>query len=61
MHTLVELRGNIPSFIHISDGKLQDVHALDMLLPDPGAVYFMDRATWIFLVCTSGMRPAPST
>ena len=34
MHTLLDLRGNIPSFIHISDGKLHDVHALDMLLPD---------------------------
>ena len=33
MHTLLDLRGNIPSFIHISDGKLHDVHALDMLLP----------------------------
>ena len=43
MHTLLDLRGNIPSFIHISDGKLHDVHALDMLLPEPGAVYVMDR------------------
>src|ERR1700724_268630 len=43
MHTLLDLRGNIPSFIHISDGKLHDVHALDMLLPDPGAIYVMDR------------------
>ena len=44
MHTLLDLRGNIPSFIHISDGKLHDVHALDMLLPEPGAIYVMDRA-----------------
>jgi hypothetical protein len=43
MHTLLDLRGNIPSFIHISDGKLHDVHALDMLLPEPGATYVMDR------------------
>src|SRR5665213_3413384 len=43
MHTLLDLRGNIPSFIHISDGKLHDVHALDMLLPEPGAIYVMDR------------------
>jgi hypothetical protein len=43
MHTLLDLRGNIPSFIHVSDGKLHDVHALDMLLPDPGAIYVMDR------------------
>jgi|ERR1035437_3185115 transposase len=43
MHTLLDLRGNIPSFIHISDGKLHDVHALDMLLPELGAIYVMDR------------------
>jgi hypothetical protein len=43
MHTLLDLRGNIPSFIHISDGKMHDVHALDMLLPEPGAIYVMDR------------------
>jgi transposase len=43
MHTLIDLRGNIPSFIHISDGKMSDVHALDMLLPEPGAIYVMDR------------------
>src|ERR1035437_10871526 len=45
MHTLLDLRGNIPSFIHISDRKLHDVHALDMLLPEPGAVTVMDRGT----------------
>jgi Domain of unknown function (DUF4372)/Transposase DDE domain len=44
MHTLLDLRGNIPSFIHISDGKLHDVHALDLLVPEPGAIYVMDRA-----------------
>jgi len=43
IHTLLDLRGNIPSFIHISDGKLHDVHALDLLLPEPGAIYVMDR------------------
>jgi Domain of unknown function (DUF4372)/Transposase DDE domain len=43
MHTLLDLRGNIPSFIHVSDGRLHDVHALDMLLPEPGAIYVMDR------------------
>src|SRR5258708_28816781 len=37
------LRGNIPSFIHVSDGKLHDVHALDLLLPEAGAIYVMDR------------------
>jgi hypothetical protein len=43
MHTLLDLRGNIPSFIHVSDGKLHDVHALDLLLPEAGAIYVMDR------------------
>src|SRR6201993_4754908 len=43
MHTLLDLRGNIPSFIHVSDGKLHDVHALDLLIPEAGAIYVMDR------------------
>jgi transposase len=43
MHTLLDLRGNIPSFIHVSDGKLHDVHALDLLVPEAGAIYVMDR------------------
>ena len=43
MHTLLDLRGNIPSFIHISDGKLGDVNVLDILVPEPGAIYIMDR------------------
>ena len=43
MHTLLDLRGNIPSFIAISDGKLHDVNALDLVLPEPGAIYVMDR------------------
>jgi transposase len=43
MHTLLDLRGNIPSFMHISDGKLHDVNALDLLTPEPGAIYVMDR------------------
>ena len=44
MHTLLDLRGAIPSFIHISKGKLHDVHALDLLIPEAGAIYVMDRA-----------------
>jgi hypothetical protein len=44
MHTLLDLRGAIPSFIHISDGKLHDVNVLDLLIPEPGAIYVMDRA-----------------
>jgi hypothetical protein len=43
MHTLLDLRGNIPSFIHVSDGKLHEVKVLDQLLPEAGAFYIMDR------------------
>lgn len=43
LHTLLDLRGAIPSFIHISDGKLHDVNVLDVLIPEPGAFYVMDR------------------
>ena len=43
LHTLLDLRGNIPFFIFISDGKLHDVNILDQLLPEPGAIYVMDR------------------
>ena len=43
-HTLLDLRGNIPSFIHVSDGKLHDVNVLDLLIPEPAAIYVMDRA-----------------
>ena len=43
LHTLLDLRGAIPSFIHISDGKLHDVNALDLLIPEPAAIYVMDR------------------
>ena len=43
LHTLLDLRGAIPSFIHISDGKLHDVNVLDILPVDAGAFYVMDR------------------
>lgn len=43
LHTLLDLRGNIPSFIHISDGNLHDVNVLDLLILEPGAFYIMDR------------------
>ena len=43
LHTLLDLRGNIPSFIHISDGKMHDVNILDHLMPELGAFYVMDR------------------
>jgi hypothetical protein len=43
MHTLLDLRGPIPSFIHVSDGKMGDAPALDLILPEAGAIYVMDR------------------
>jgi hypothetical protein len=43
LHTLLDLRGPIPAFIHITDGKVHDVNVLDLLLPEAGAFYIMDR------------------
>ena len=43
LHTLLDLRGNIPTFLHISNARLHDVNALDLLAPEPGAFYVMDR------------------
>ena len=44
LHTLLDLRGNIPSFIAITDGKVHDVNILDLLIPEPGSIYVMDKA-----------------
>jgi hypothetical protein len=44
VHTLLDLHGNIPAFIHVSDGKMRDAHALDRIDIEPGAYYVMDRA-----------------
>ena len=44
LHTLLDLRGSIPSFIQITEGKVHDVNALDELIPEPGSFYIMDRA-----------------
>jgi len=54
LHTLLDLRGNIPSFIHISDGKMHEVNVLDILIPEAGSFYIMDRgftdfARWFVL------------
>ncbi|CAH1387701.1 hypothetical protein NTGM5_690017 [Candidatus Nitrotoga sp. M5] len=43
MHTLLDLRGNIPTFIHITDGKMHEVNVLDILIPETGSFYIMDR------------------
>ena len=44
LHTLMNLRGNIPEFIHISEAKMHDVNILDLIIPTPGTYYIMDRA-----------------
>jgi hypothetical protein len=44
LHTLMDLRGNIPSFISITDGKVHDVNILDEIIPEPAAFYILDRA-----------------
>jgi hypothetical protein len=43
LHTLLDVRGSIPSFIHVSDGKTHEVNVLDLLTPEPGAFYLLDR------------------
>lgn len=43
LHTLLDLRGNIPSFIEITDGKVHEVNILDILIKEPGSFYIMDR------------------
>jgi len=44
LHTLLDVRGAIPTVIHLSDARGHDVHMLDQLVPEPGAIYLMDRA-----------------
>ena len=59
MHTLLDLHGNIPTFIRITEGKVHDVNILDEILPEPGAFYVMDRAyvdferLFLFTLCSS--------
>jgi len=59
MHTLLDLHGNIPTFIGITDGKVHDVNILDEILPEVGAFYVMDRAyvdferLFVFTLCSA--------
>ncbi len=48
LHTLIDLHGNIHCFIHITDGKTNDVNALDEMVPEPAAFYMMDRGYFDF-------------
>ena len=43
LHTMIDLRGNIPVVVHIDDGKSYDTDILDVMIPEPGAIYVMDR------------------
>lgn len=43
LHTLLDLKGNIPAYVWITDGKTHEVNILDLLVPDPGSIYIMDR------------------
>jgi hypothetical protein len=43
LHTLMDLEGSIPTFIHISDGRSHDVNALDLIPVEPGSIYIIDR------------------
>jgi transposase len=49
LHTLLDLRGNIPSMIWVTDGKVHDLNILDVLIPEPGTFYVLDRAYIDFL------------
>ena len=59
MHTLLDLHGNIPTFIRITDGKVHDVNVLDEILPEAGAFYVMDRGyvdfdrLFVFELCSA--------
>jgi hypothetical protein len=59
MHTLLDLHGNIPAFIHVTDGKVHDVNVLDLIAPEAGAFYVMDRAyvdferLFLFTLCSA--------
>ena len=59
MHTLLDLHGNIPTFIRITDGKVHDVNILDEILPEAGAFYVMDRGyidferLYLFTLCSA--------
>jgi hypothetical protein len=57
---VVELHGNIPAFIRITDGKVHDVNILDEIMPETGAFYVMDRATSIFRGSSSLLSVRPS-
>jgi IS4 transposase len=59
MHTLLDLHGNIPTFISVTDGKVHDVNILDEILPEAGAFYVMDRGyvdferLFVFTLCSA--------
>ena len=62
MHTLLDLHGNIPTFIHITEGRVHDVNILDEFLPEGGAFYVMGAATSILnaYLCSHSARHSSS-
>jgi hypothetical protein len=61
LHTLLDLRGAIPAFLYISDGKLNEINVLDFLPIEAGSFYVMDRGYLDFSVCSRCIRPGPSS
>ena len=59
LHTLLDLRGSIPAFIAITEAKLHDVNILDRLIPEPGAIYVMDRG-YLDFQRLYGLHQAPA-
>ena len=61
VHTLLDLRGNIPTFIRITPAQLHDVHFLDHIVLEPGAFYVIAEDTWTSRGCIAGLWPALSS
>jgi hypothetical protein len=61
MHTLLDLRGSIPDFIHVSEGKMCDALALDLIAPEAGSIYVMDRGYVDFCALRHSHRRALQT
>ena len=55
MHTLLDLRGNLPVFVRLTEASIHDVNILDELYIEPAAIYVLDKATWTSSVCSIGL------
>lgn len=61
MHTLLDLRGPIPTFVEVSDGKRHDLHLLDDITFEPAHSTSWIARTWILRCCTLSMAPGPAS